>query len=106
MKRLIVSLLTAAALAGCGDNLTVKQTLQTPQGQVEQRVTYETVGIFNDKNPEIEYEVIVGNVVWAIILFETIIAPIYFIGWSLQEPVGFKDKSLPAGAIKREVAQH
>jgi hypothetical protein len=59
---------------------------------------YDTYGITNKsekKDPDIEYRVIVGNVVWSIILFETIIAPIYFICFSLYEPVGVKDHSKP-----------
>ena len=33
---------------------------------------------------------IVGNVVWSVLLVETVIAPIYFLGFSLFEPVGPK----------------
>ena len=42
------------------------------------------------KNPDIEYEPIWGNIVWGIILIETIIAPVYFFGFSLFEPIGEK----------------
>uniref|UniRef100_A0A6M3L851 Lipoprotein n=1 Tax=viral metagenome TaxID=1070528 RepID=A0A6M3L851_9ZZZZ len=53
---------------------------------------YDTYGLLNisDKNPNIEYRTIVGNVIWSIILIETIIFPIYFIGFSLYEPIGIK----------------
>jgi len=56
-------------------------------------VEYDTYGLINadkKKNPEIEYEVIWGNVIWGAVLVETIIAPIYFFGFSLFEPVGPK----------------
>jgi hypothetical protein len=33
------------------------------------------------------YEIIPGNVVWSVILIETIIAPVYFVGFSMFEPV-------------------
>ena len=52
-------------------------------------VEYDTYGIFtlDEKANNIKYKVIVGNVVWSIILMETIVAPIYFLGFSLFEPV-------------------
>lgn len=50
-----------------------------------------------EKNKNIEYEVVWGNVIWGALLFETIIAPIYFFGFDLFEPVGKK------GAIAGEV---
>lgn len=54
---------------------------------------YPTVGIVNQADQRSEkmcYEVSVGNVIWSIILIETIVMPIYFIGWSLWNPVGPK----------------
>jgi len=38
------------------------------------------------------YDVNVGNVIWSVILLETIIAPVYFTGWSIMEPVRLKTK--------------
>jgi hypothetical protein len=52
--------------------------------------TYGTYGLLNEetkKNPNIKYRMIVGNVIWSIILCETIVFPIYFVGFSLYEPV-------------------
>ena len=66
---------------GCGEEKTIDG------------VKYGTYGLLNSndmKNPEIEYGVIWGNVFLGAILFETIIAPIYFFGFSLFEPVGKK----------------
>ena len=54
---------------------------------------YGTYGLINSdemKNPDIEYRLIIGNLIWSCLLVETIIAPIYFIGFSLYEPVGSK----------------
>jgi len=51
---------------------------------------YETYGLINRdnvKSSNVKYKVIVGNVIWGILLCETIIAPIYFFGFSIQEPV-------------------
>jgi len=42
------------------------------------------------KDPDIEYELVVGNLVWGCFLVETIIAPVYFFGFDLWEPVGKK----------------
>jgi len=55
---------------------------------------YETYGYLNKdevKAPNVRYRVVVGNLVWSVLLGETIIAPIYFIGFDLFEPVGLAD---------------
>jgi hypothetical protein len=79
-KRLIALLLAASlALSGCGRPLT------TEGGK-----TYPTYGLFNEstaKSNNMCYEILVGNVVWSIILIETIIFPVYFIGWDIYNPV-------------------
>ena len=75
------------SLSGCGD-------VKTIDG-----LTYDTYGLINEsekRNPDIEYELIIGNIVWSCILVETIVAPIYFIGFSMYEPVG---KKKPKGVI-------
>jgi len=54
---------------------------------------YATYGLLNEpsmKNDKIEYRTIIGNVVWGVVLCETIIAPVYFFGFDLYEPVGKK----------------
>jgi hypothetical protein len=72
-------------LAGCG----------RPQylGDGAAQKYYPTYGLFNDvtsKSKNACYEISVGNVVWSIILIETIIAPVYFIGWSIYNPTRLK----------------
>jgi len=77
-------------MAGCGNT------------KIIDGYEYDTYGLINrseKRNPDIRYELIVGNVVWSVILVETIIAPIYFLGFSLYEPVGVDDGSVPKGAI-------
>jgi len=51
-------------------------------------VTIEPYGWFDldAKNDSIEYEINVGNVVWSIILSETIVVPIILTGDQLYEP--------------------
>lgn len=79
MKKLAVLIvLLAVVLSGCARPLTVDD------------VTYPTYGVFNEqtnKSKNVCYQVSGGNVFWAIILVETLIFPIYFVGWDLWEPV-------------------
>ena len=51
---------------------------------------HETTGLAtrDTEHPCVHYKFVVGNLIWSIILIETIIAPVYFLGWSLYEPVG------------------
>lgn len=54
---------------------------------------YETYGVFNKdevRDPGVKYSLSVGNVIWGCVLVETIIAPVYFFGFSMYEPVGLK----------------
>ena len=70
-------------LSGCGDK------------KVINNVKYDTYGLYNEnekRNPDIEYKIIIGNIVWSIILIETIIAPVYFILFDMYEPIGPKLK--------------
>jgi len=85
MKKIIVVMVlvcfSACGLMGCGSTKSING------------VEYDTYGLLNadaKKNPDIEYEVIWGNVFWGIVLSETIIAPVYFFGFSIFEPVGKK----------------
>lgn len=81
IKQLISMILIATMLSACG----------TPIDYAGKH--YPTVGVVNQADQKSEkmcYEVSVGNVIWSIILIETIVAPIYFVGWSLWNPVGPK----------------
>ena len=65
-------------------------------------ITYDTYGVFNEsekKNPSVEYHLCIGNVIWGILLIETIVMPIYFFGFSLYEPIGRKGSTIK-GAIQ------
>jgi hypothetical protein len=56
---------------------------------------YKPYGLINEddrKDPDIEYDLVFGNLVWTVLLCETIVAPIYFIGFDLFEPIGKKEK--------------
>lgn len=79
MRSLTAVLLTCLVLlasTGCGDSLVVNGS------------RHDTVGVFTQeqKDPDVCYRVITGNVVWSVLLVQTIVAPVYFLGFSLWEP--------------------
>ena len=84
MKRLsmlILAVATAFCLGGCARHKDIDNK------------TYEPFGMLNEsaiRDPSITYEVSFGSVMVAIILSETVIVPIYVIGWDLMEPVKAK----------------
>lgn len=86
MKKFIaITLAATLLLSACGQpqNLEVNGNIKN----------YPTYGFFNESTHRSEhvcYEVSYGNTFWSIILFQTIIAPVYFIGFSLFNPVGVK----------------
>ena len=56
---------------------------------------YDTYGLLNKddyKDDNIKYRLSYGNLIWSFIFVETIIAPVYFIGFSLYEPICKKTK--------------
>jgi hypothetical protein len=65
-----------AVSMGCGSNKTVNGK------------DLDTVGLFtlDEKEPGVCYSVIAGNVVWSVLLIETVVMPVYFIGFSILEP--------------------
>ena len=83
MKKIVAMILVLATLclAACGNDMVINGK------------KHSTYGLFNadeEKDPNVKYHVIIGNVFWGIVLFETIAAPVYFFGFSLYEPVGLK----------------
>jgi len=86
MRKFITSFLIVAIMTlsftGCADKKTIDG------------VTYDTYGLLDSdskQNPNIEYELQWGNIVWSIVLAQLLFIPtIYFLGFSLWEPVGPK----------------
>jgi len=92
MKKLIaiVVILSFIFISGCGDTKHIDG------------YTYDTYGLINKGekyNPDIEYAIIVGNVIWSILLCESIITPVYFVGFSLYEPIGKRGET-PVGVVR------
>jgi hypothetical protein len=84
MKKLLVVLVVFIVLvSGCADGLRVGDKWYTSYGVLNEH---------SKKCPEVEYEVCWGNVVWACILIETIVFPLYFFGFSIFEPVRLKEE--------------
>ena len=84
MKKLILLALAAVMMAGCAD----EKTFQKADGTT---FTAEPYGWMNTsrKVDGVVYDVCPGNIVWSIVLGETVIAPVLFTGLSLWEPVDY-----------------
>lgn len=87
---MVLILATLMGTFGCGNDKTIKG------------VSYGTYGVFTlgDENPKIHYRIITGNVIWSILLIETVVFPVYFIGFSLWEPVDEEINYVP-GRVTR-----
>lgn len=78
MKKQMITLLLSLILilqVGCGNTM------------VRNGYEYDTVGVLSSKNAMVKYDIIWGNVIMGGLFFSTIIAPVYFFGFSMEEPV-------------------
>ena len=86
---LILCFMCMVGLSGCNNTKTIAGH------------TYDTYGVMNqdeNKNPNIKYEVSIGSVIVGVIFSESIIIPLYIIGWDLFQPVC--EKTGVTGEIK------
>lgn len=81
MKKILASLAALAFLSACAESKTMGGVRYQPYGLLNQN---------SEKNECVNYSTSVGNVVWGIFLVQTIVAPVYFFGFALYEPVGMK----------------
>ena len=84
-KTIAAGLIGIMVLSGCADN---KNLPITKNEVVKTEVA--TYGLFDKasvENPCIKYDLAWGNIVWSILLIETIVVPIYMVGFSLYEPI-------------------
>ena len=89
MKKTLLALAAVLALTACSQDANLATG---PNGEVKH---YRTYGFFNQderRSDKVCYRLSVGNVVWSVLLFETIIAPFYFVGLDLFEPVSVRDE--------------
>ena len=82
MKKAIAVVCCLTLLSGCA------RSLDAPNG-----VTYPSYGLFNAgsyRSDKVCYALSVGNIIWSVILFESVIFPIYFVGFSIYNPLRLK----------------
>lgn len=87
MKKAIIILFIGCLLMSCADSKEFKISK-------EKTIIAEPYGWANyeaRKDPNVIYEVCIGNVIWSIIGFETVIIPVWLSGWQIYEPVKLKD---------------
>lgn len=86
MTRLIGVLFAASLLAGCAQDRFICGKVFTSYGFLNEST---------HRNPHIQYQLVIGNLLWSVVLLETLIAPVYFVGFSLFEPVGLRTNHQP-----------
>ena len=85
MKKILVIIISCCLLfASCANSKTF--TID------DKYVTVQPYGWMNksEKNENVNYRICTGNIVWSVILSETIIAPILLTGLGLYEPESVK----------------
>jgi hypothetical protein len=68
------------SISACAEPRTIEGVTYVPYGLLSQE----------DKNPDIAYEPSAGNIFWSVVGFQTVVLPIYLVGWRLYQPVGKK----------------
>jgi hypothetical protein len=89
MKKSFIPILIAMMLSSCADEKTF--TINNKEVVVEPYGWYNHQTMMHDS---IIYEPVIGNIVWSVILIETIVAPVYFTGWAIMEPVKKKESCI------------
>ncbi len=90
MRQIILFAVVAAILlTSCADEKTFRKSDGT-------EFTAEPYGWMNTskKVPGVKYDVNPGNIVWSIVLGETVFAPVLFTGLALWEPVSYEEPNL------------
>ena len=86
----LLSIFALLALSGCAKHKTVCFPQEEGAPQCNTFIQYGLASVEEDRNPDVQYEISVDNVILAVILSETIVAPIIIVGWYLYEPIGPK----------------
>lgn len=83
---LIIGVLTVLMTSSCADSkdfiINGKTVIVEPYGWADSQTV---------KNDSVIYEASTGNIVWSVLLCQTIVAPVIFTGWYLYEPVALKN---------------
>jgi len=93
----ILKIILSISITGCAN----RKTIHSTESGASITRTYVPYGLLDpeDHNPNIQYSVSLGNDVWGVLLFETIIAPIIIFGWYLYEPVKPKGQTSMRGVV-------
>ena len=97
MKKIVAIIMAFALVVGMTSCASSKVlSVETENGK--QEASFHPVGWANmdTKNEDIHYKVSAGNVVWSVLLVETVVVPVVLTGWYLFEP----DYSLSSNHIK------
>lgn len=97
---LVILILSMSFLTGCAHDQRINYN--DPKTGQTKNMSFKTYGLFSEenRNPNIKYDVSIGNVVWSIILIETIIVPVILLGWYLYEPQYQITSDTPIGMVK------
>jgi len=88
------------SLVGCGKSMVIGGVERKPVGIASKYVPENLFG--TTYSDSVKYEVCVGNVIWGIILCETIVVPIIVFGFSMFNPVS----SIGSPAGQGETVKH
>ena len=100
----MVSLILIACMMlmciGCGKKMVIDGVERKPVGLISMNTGNIASGNISSGSysKKVQYEVCWGNVFWGIVLCETVIAPIYFFGFSMFNPIG----AMPSNSIEKE----
>ena len=95
MRRILLFITVGITLmlTSCADEKTFiingKETVVEPYGQFDMTA----------KNDSVKYKICTGNVVWSILLSETVVAPILITGLELWEPARLVNPVKPSTTI-------
>ena len=84
-KAILITLIFSLLLAGCGEPRYL--------GPDTARKRYPSYGVFNEaseRSNHVCYEMSIGNVMLGLLLFETVVFPVYIVGWVLYDPIRMK----------------
>lgn len=91
MKRILLILLASVLLTACSKPKVFKLGNRSRYDEFK---PYGWMDYNEHKNDSIEYEVNIADVVWSVVLSETVVAPILITGLDIMEPVRIKPQFL------------
>lgn len=78
-KSSIVGLLALLCASACAEGKTINGKYYEPYGLIDKDEV---------RSPAVQYRTVTGNVVWSILLGESLLVPVWLCGFQLYEPVG------------------